>query len=142
MTETNSSSNAGVSVDPAAAAAEAAPAVAVGLPRLSDAATRTDLEQWGPLEEATGPDMSTSGITLWKNEETEAEAGIWECTPGPSRWKLETNEFVHILAGSMTVTEDGGSPVNIEAGDTVMFPDGWNGTWHIHETVRKLYVIF
>ena len=27
-------------------------------------------------------------------------------------------------------------------GDTAVFPRGWAGTWQIHETVRKLYVLF
>jgi len=116
-------------------------AAPVGLPKVGDAAT-AELEDWGPLEEATGPEMSTAGFTLWKNEATEAESGIWECTPGPSRWELETNEFVHVVSGRMTVTEDGGSPVDLGPGDTVVFPLGWNGTWDIHETLRKLYVIF
>ncbi|MGO8877743.1 MAG: cupin domain-containing protein [Acidimicrobiales bacterium] len=113
----------------------------VGLPKVSDAAT-AELEDWGPLEEATGPEMTTAGFTLWKDEVTEAESGIWECTPGPSRWELETNEFVHVVFGRMTVTEDGASPVELGPGDTVVFPLGWNGTWDIHETLRKLYVIF
>ncbi len=114
----------------------------VGLFEFGDAAGRTDLEDWGPLEEATGEEMSTSGITIWKDDATEAESGIWECTPGPSHWSLETNEFVHVIAGRMTVTEDGGSPVELGVGDTVVFPLGWNGTWDIHETIRKLYVIY
>jgi uncharacterized cupin superfamily protein len=113
----------------------------VGLPKVSDAAT-AELEDWGPLEEATGPEMTTAGFTLWKDEVTETESGIWECTPGPSRWELETNEFVHVVFGRMTVTEDGASPVELGPGDTVVFPLGWNGTWDIHETLRKLYVIF
>ena len=126
----------------ATSATDAATALAVGLPHLADAATRTDLEDWGPLEEATGAVMTTAGITMWRDEATEAEAGIWQCTAGPSRWELETNEFVHVLSGSMTVTEDGASPVDLGPGDTVMFPTGWSGTWDIHETLRKLYVIF
>lgn len=135
MTETHSAAE-------ASSAAAAAGGAGVGLPHVAEAATRIDLEDWGALEEATGPEMSTSGITMWKNEATAAESGIWECTPGPSHWELETNEFVHVLSGAMTVTEDGGEPVNLVAGDTVMFPNGWKGTWHIHETLRKLYVIF
>ena len=78
------------------------------------------LEDWGPLE----------------------EAGVWECTPGPSRWSLADNEFVHILSGRMTVTPDGGEPTEIGPGDTAVFPRGWAGTWQIHETIRKLYVLF
>jgi uncharacterized protein len=98
-------------------------------PYLAAAAT-AELEDWGPLEEATDDPMQTSGLTLWNDGDQ--EVGVWECTPGPSYWKLETHEFVHIVAGSMTVTPDGGEPVEIAAG----------GTWQIHETIRKIYVIF
>ncbi|MDA8312899.1 MAG: cupin domain-containing protein [Actinomycetota bacterium] len=113
----------------------------IAAPVLRDARTRRDLEDWGPLEEATGPEMRTAGLYLWQGGDG-AESGIWECTPGPSRWTLETNEFVHVLTGSMTVTADGGAPVHIGPGDTALFPRGWTGTWEIHETLRKLYVIF
>ncbi|HVC13650.1 MAG TPA: cupin domain-containing protein [Acidimicrobiales bacterium] len=113
----------------------------VSTPAFEDAANRQDLEDWGPLEEATGAEMQTSGLTLWQGDGG-AETGIWECTPGPSRWKLETNELVHVLKGSMTVTADGGEPTEVGAGDVVMFPTGWEGTWDIHETLRKVYAIF
>jgi uncharacterized cupin superfamily protein len=108
-------------------------------PYLADAAT-AELEDWGPLAEATGAEMLTSGVTFWKDGEQ--EAGVWTCTPGPSYWTLETHEFVQILAGRMTVTPDGGDPTEIGAGDTAVFPRGWSGTWQIHETIRKVYVIF
>ncbi|HVA20493.1 MAG TPA: cupin domain-containing protein [Candidatus Micrarchaeia archaeon] len=99
------------------------------------------LEDWGPLAEATGAPMQTSGTTLW-SDGSGSESGVWECSPGPSRWSLETNEFVHILAGRMTVTPDGGVPIEVGAGSTAVFPKGWTGTWDIHERIRKLYVIF
>ena len=110
-------------------------------PLLHDAASRPDLEDWGPLAEATGPEMATSGITLW-DDGSGTEAGVWECTAGPSHWQLERNEFVHVLSGTMTVTPDGGEPTEVRSGDTLVFPKGWSGTWHIHETLRKLYVLF
>jgi uncharacterized protein len=62
------------------------------------AAAEAKLEDWGPLEEATGEPMHTSGSTLWSGE--------------------------------------------IGPGDTAVFPRGWAGTWQIHETTRKLYVLF
>ncbi|MGH9297580.1 MAG: cupin domain-containing protein [Acidimicrobiales bacterium] len=114
---------------------------ATALALLRGAPTETELEDWGPLGEATGGEMTTSGVTLWEDG-SGSETGIWECTEGPSRWSLETNEFVHVLSGRMTVTEDGGSPTEIAPGDTVLFPRGWSGTWEIHERLRKLYVIF
>ena len=45
------------------------------------AAADAKLEDWGPLEEATGEPMHTSGTTLWSGEGAQ-EAGVWECTPG------------------------------------------------------------
>ncbi len=108
-------------------------------PYLAGAAT-AELEDWGPLDEATGEEMTTSGLTLW--QDGDQEVGVWQCTAGPSYWKLETHEFVQIVAGRMTVTPDGGSPTEIGPGDVAVFPRGWAGTWQIHETIRKVYVIF
>ncbi|MFI8413590.1 cupin domain-containing protein [Paeniglutamicibacter gangotriensis] len=108
---------------------------------IQDAASITELDDWGPCPEASGVRMNTAGRYLWKDEDG-SEAGIWECTPGPSRWVLETNEFVHILSGSMTITPDGGEPQFLGPGDTVFMPRGWSGNWELHETLRKLYVIF
>ena len=108
-------------------------------PYLAAAAT-AELEDWGPLDEATGEPMQTRGLDIW--QDGNQEIGVWECTPGPSYWKQEDHEFVHILSGRMTVTPDGGAPVEISAGDTAVFPKGWAGTWQIHETIRKAFVIF
>jgi uncharacterized protein len=108
-------------------------------PHLAAAAT-AQLEDWGPLEEATGDEMTTKGLTLWKDGDQ--EVGVWECTPCPSYWTLETHEFVHVVAGRMTVTPDGGSPTEVGPGDVAVFPRGWSGTWQIHEPIRKVYVLF
>ena len=108
-------------------------------PFLAGAIT-ADLEDWGPLEEATGEPMQTMGTTLWADGDQ--EVGVWECTAGPSHWALETNEAVYILSGRMTVTPDGGQSQDIGPGDTAVFPRGWRGNWQIHETIRKLYVLF
>ena len=70
------------------------------------------------------------------------DVGVWQCTAGPSYWVQEENEFVHVLSGSLTVTPDGGSSRKLGPGDTAVFPRGWRGRWDLHETVRKVYVIF
>jgi hypothetical protein len=111
-----------------------------GTALLPSDALSTELEDWGPLEEATGDTMQTRGKTIWSDGDQ--EAGIWECTPGPSYWTLETHEAIHILAGRMTVTPDGGGPQDIGPGDSAVFPRGWRGDWQIHETIRKFYVLF
>jgi uncharacterized cupin superfamily protein len=108
-------------------------------PHLTDAVS-AELEDWGPLEEATGHEMTTAGAVVWVDGE--ASGGIWECSSGPSYWTLETHEVIHLVAGRMTCTPDGGEPTEIGAGDMAVFPKGWSGTWDLHETVRKVYAIF
>jgi hypothetical protein len=103
-------------------------------------ATDAQLEDWGPLAEATGEPMATQGLEVWVDGDS--SAGIWQCAPGPSRWTLETNEVIYLVAGRMTVTPDGGEASEIGVGDVAVFPKGWTGTWDIHETVRKVYSIF
>jgi uncharacterized cupin superfamily protein len=103
-------------------------------------AADAELEDWGPLDEATGEEMATHGVELWVDGES--SAGIWQCAPGPSRWTLESNEVIYLVAGRMTVTPDGGEPAQIGVGDMAVFPKGWTGTWELHETVRKAYSIF
>jgi hypothetical protein len=109
-------------------------------PAVVDALSFDELEDWGPLEEATGAAMATRGRTVW--EDGSRSAGIWECTAGPSYWVQDENEVIQVLSGRMTVTVDGGSPVELSAGDLAVFPQGWSGTWDIHETIRKVYAIF
>jgi hypothetical protein len=107
-------------------------------------AAEAELEDWGPLEEATGEPMATYGLEAWSSVEEgiEQSAGIWQCEPGPSHWTLDTNEVIYLVAGRMTVAPDGGDSIELRAGDMAVFPEGWTGTWHIHETVRKVYAIF
>ena len=121
------------------------------------AAAVADLEDWGPLEEATSADvpMAVRGLTIWSAPDdsdasdasdasgaSSAEAGIWECTAGPSYWVQEENEVIYVLSGTLTVTPDGGKPTTLGPGDVAVFPRGWRGPWELHETVRKVYVLF
>ena len=46
-------------------------------PHVTDVAT-AELEDWGPLAEATGPEMTTRGVDLWV--EGPLSGGIWECS--------------------------------------------------------------
>jgi uncharacterized cupin superfamily protein len=103
-------------------------------------AADAELEDWGPLEEATGDPMATHGLEMWTDGGK--SAGIWQCTPGPSYWVQNENEVIYLLSGRMTVTPEGGEPADVMAGDIAVFPTGWKGTWDIHETVRKVYSIF
>lgn len=112
-----------------------------------DELSTEDLEDWGPLEPpigtALGDPMPTYGLDLWNTDDESIAIGIWECEPGKARCDFEDGgEFIHVLAGRMTCIHDDGTEVELSTGATAVFPKGWAGTWEIHETLRKVYVMF
>lgn len=68
-------------------------------------------------------------------------AGIWQSTPGKWRISYDEWEYFHILEGHSVVTEEGGAPVHLRAGDSFVMRPGFKGTWEVIETTRKDYVI-
>ena len=109
---------------------------------LKDAAAAATRDQ-GPVPPAMVVDGAphTSGVVVFRNPDGSSEAGIWECTPGAYHVTVERDEFCHLLAGAVVVTEDGGEPLELGTGDCAMCPQGWSGTWRIVETIRKAYLI-
>ncbi|WP_028924624.1 cupin domain-containing protein [Pseudonocardia acaciae] len=93
-----------------------------------------------PIEPA---EILTRNKILHISEDKKVIWGQWECAPGASRWEYDNRqEIVYVLSGSMTVQEDGGEPVKLEPGASAVFPVGWRGTWTVHETFRKVYVVY
>ncbi|MBB4185226.1 hypothetical protein GGE07_001855 [Sinorhizobium terangae] len=95
---------------------------------------------------APAPDRLIAGnpeFRTWNLEEGDGGlyAGIWEATPG--KWKIVYDEweYFHILSGHSIITEEGGEPVHLRAGDSLMLRPGFKGTWEVVETTRKDYVI-
>jgi uncharacterized cupin superfamily protein len=105
-----------------------------------------DLAAIEPEEGAPAADRLLSGnprFRTWNVEEADGGlyAGVWESTPG--KWKIfyEEWEYFHILDGYSIVTEEGGEPVHLRAGDRLVLRPGFKGTWEVIETTRKDYVI-
>ena len=91
-------------------------------------------------EPLTGEIMTRAKVFL--DNET-VTSGTWECEPGASRWEFTTRgEVIYVLKGSMTVHEDVGEPVMLTAGSSCIFPIGWKGVWTVHETLRKVFVVY
>ncbi len=107
----------------------------------------TDLEDWGrlepPLAQPLEGELATAGVSLWEADDEHVSTGVWQCSPGLSRWEFtDTGEFIQVISGHMTCSRDDGTSMDLTAGSTAVFPPGWAGTWLIHETLRKVYVIF
>jgi uncharacterized protein len=83
-------------------------------------------------------------FTTWNLEEADDGklfSGIWEATPGKWRIVYDEWEFCSILSGLSVIEEDGGAAATIKPGDTFILRPGFEGTWEVIETTRKLYVI-
>lgn len=99
-----------------------------------------DLEDWGPVPEMIEGQSYTAGKVLYKGPEGRSECGIWTCTPGHWECKVTRDEFCQFLLGRATYAHEDGDVIEIEPETTVFFPEGWTGTCHVHETVRKVYM--
>lgn len=71
------------------------------------------------------------------------EFRIWESTPGKWHFRNAENhwEYCRIIEGESIITEDGGEPHHLKAGDSFILHEGFSGTWEAVTTTRKDYVI-
>ena len=96
-----------------------------------------------PSAEPLSGEITVRSRVDFASEDRRVISGIWESEPGTSRWEFTTRgEIIHVLAGRMVVTEDGGEPEVITAGSTAYFPIGWHGEWTVTERLRKVYVVY
>ncbi|MFE9171201.1 cupin domain-containing protein [Streptomyces kebangsaanensis] len=107
---------------------------------LADAAT-ADLPPASPKPTSTTGQQETTR-TLWQSPDGLAEIGVWECDPGHfTATRDGYDEFCQVLTGSATIRTEGGEAVELRPGSTLAMPAGWRGTWQVHETLRKVYVL-
>jgi len=92
-----------------------------------------------PKPGATAGDPVESSLTLVEQGAT--EIGVWECTPGS--WESRKDGFGEfmVFAGGHGEIIDSDGRFEIRAGAVKYLPDGWEGTWVVDQTVRKVYVI-
>ncbi len=99
-----------------------------------------------PEEGAPAPERVISGSPRFRTWEIDAQpaglyAGVWEGTPGKWRVAYDEWEYFRVLSGVSIVTENGGAPRRLCAGDSLLIRPGFAGTWEVVETTRKEYVI-
>lgn len=100
---------------------------------------------FAPKPTALTPGQSEGSTEFWTAPGVSPgpiETGIWEADPGTfTATRDGYHELCYLLSGRVTLTEDGEQPLEVTAGDLFVTPAGWTGTWQVHETVRKIYVI-
>jgi uncharacterized cupin superfamily protein len=88
------------------------------------------------------PMPTVKDIVVRKPNEQEAQMckhwPIWRCEPSTFDWVYTETETCLVLQGKVMVT-DGKHSVSFGPGDLVVFPNGLECTWHVHEGVVKHY---
>ena len=97
------------------------------------------LQSNGVRADATHGSPETASETYLDNGYM--STGCWSCTPGsfPVSERTTTEAF-HLLEGVAFLTNSDGSARRCTAGDTVVLPKGWSGSWDIIEPVKKIWV--
>ena len=90
------------------------------------------------LEGSTPSDATDNAITL---QASMVDIGFWACSPGVfTTSRRGVNEVILVLEGSGTLVSEHGHRVDHKTGDMVLIPNGWSGTWEIHEEFKKQYI--
>lgn len=74
--------------------------------------------------------LNQLGVPKWE---------IWQKEVSKFPWTYDSQETCYFLTGDVTVTPDGGQPVQMGEGDLVTFPAGMSCTWEITRDVKKHY---
>ena len=99
----------------------------------------------GPLPEVVSMEPILQGVPF-AHEKTVFDGAvgffaIWACGAGVfPRVKDKRGSFMYIISGDATIVDEDGTSHELTADSVLVLPFGWAGTWHIRETIRKVYL--
>lgn len=107
------------------------------------AAREIDLSNKTPKPNIIHGDPMEAIHEIHRDEDGKVLIGVWECTPGSYHSaKVGYSELMVILGGHATITPTGGEPLDLRDGSAIVTPDGWTGTWDVHDTIRKVFLLW
>ena len=99
----------------------------------------------GPLPEVVSMEPILQGVPF-AHEKTVFDGAdgffaVWACDAGVfPRVKDRRGSFMNIISGDATIVDQDGTSHELTADSVLVLPFGWAGTWHIRETIRKVYL--
>jgi uncharacterized cupin superfamily protein len=89
-----------------------------------------------PAEDIISGEPESTMAILWRTDDGKLSNGVWHCTPGVFMLS-SPGETITLIEGDVTITPEGGEPVNVRAGEIAYIPEGTRARWDVRETVRK-----
>lgn len=95
-----------------------------------------------PIDEETimSGNPTAAGTILYTTPDGRATVGLFSCSPGKFRYRLEAEEFTHLLSGHIVIEPDDEDPIDAKAGDTYILPAGKNMMIDVRESITDIYV--
>jgi len=101
----------------------------------------TSMDTSDPFE-TEGPAPAQKNHTIFTNDAGNFHVGTWESGPMVSKMlPFPTHEFVRMLDGEVTITEEDGTAQTFRGGDCFFVPKGTVCSWTIKGHVKKHYAI-
>jgi len=99
-----------------------------------------NLGEFAPYEPETS-DLIARGHETYYSKDGEFGVGIWESKPGKETFThLDYDELMYVLEGSFIVIDADGKSETFTAGQGVVLPKGWAGTFIVPKGgVRKIW---
>jgi len=92
----------------------------------------------------TQGDVEVLDYEAFRTSNGKFDAGTYAVS-GPHRFEIEqpygVDEFMYFLEGGVTLVSRDGARMDVRAGDAVVIPSNWRGTWE-SQGYRKIYVIY
>ena len=82
-----------------------------------------------------GGRVEASSLHLFRGE---LVVEVYEAAPGKFQIVAPYDEFIHILDGELILVAEDGERFEYKAGNWVMLPKGWTGTWENRGNYREL----
>jgi len=94
-----------------------------------------------PVEYLLSGVSRPSQTVLFKSEDV--VVAVYEEDPVklPLEQGMPYDEFVHVLEGTLVLTDTGGKTYTFRKGDFAMIPKGFKGTWETRTRFRELIVV-
>lgn len=110
--------------------------------------TRNDMEQMPPskTKKVGNPRRFHSGhdSRSWSKAVYAGDIVSLIMEAEPTKFEVEDvgfDEFIHVLEGTLILTDKNGHAQRFEAGDFLVMPKGFSGTWETLGNYRELVVI-
>ena len=78
------------------------------------------------------------GAELSRSADRTTSTVVWDCTPGVFEWRYHCDETIHILEGSIVLTDSFNPARRLGPGDVVFFPKGSVVHWEVETYVKKV----